>query len=63
VDQQAEQVHSRDAIHCPGVKNISKPHVFVYQELLICLDGGMAEFVVPEPELRLFAKEDATNFS
>jgi hypothetical protein len=51
------------AIHFPGVKNIGKPHVFVHQELLICLDCGMAEFVVPEPELRLLAKEDATNLS
>lgn len=48
------------AIHFPGLKNISKPHVLVNPELLVCLNCGMAEFFVPETELRVLAKEDTT---
>jgi hypothetical protein len=47
------------AIHFPGLKNISKPHVLVYPEPLICLNCGMAEFFVPETELRALAKNGA----
>jgi hypothetical protein len=43
----------------PGLKNIDRP-VWVFPELIICLDCGMAEFNVPEAELRQLAKgEDA----
>jgi hypothetical protein len=41
------------AIRSPGLKNIDKPTVWVFPELIVCLDCGMAEFVVPEAELRL----------
>ena len=47
------------AIHFPGLKNISKPHVFVSPKLLVCLNCGNAEFAVPEAELRALAKGDA----
>ena len=43
------------AIHAPGLKNIDKPIVRVFPELLVCLDCGIAEFAVPEsqiPELK-----------
>ena len=47
------------AIHFPGLKNIDKPVVWVFPELIVCLDCGTAEFDVPEPELRQLAKGDA----
>jgi hypothetical protein len=47
------------AIHFPGLKNISKPHVWVYPELLVCLNCGNTEFVIPETELRVLARADA----
>jgi hypothetical protein len=47
------------AIRFPGLKNIDKPVVWVFPEIVVCLDCGTAEFVVPEPELRLLAKGDA----
>ena len=47
------------AIHFPGLKGIEKPIVWVFPELLVCLNCGDAEFVVPETELRLLAKGEA----
>jgi hypothetical protein len=46
-------------IHFPGLKNIDKPIVWVFPELVVCLDCGNAEFAVPEAELRQLAKGDA----
>ena len=48
------------AIHFPGLKNIDKPVVWVFPELIVCLDCGTTEFVVPEAELRQLATGDAT---
>jgi hypothetical protein len=39
------------AVHFLGLKNIDKPHVFIYPALIVCFDCGTAEFVVPEREL------------
>jgi hypothetical protein len=47
-------------IHFPGLKNIEKPIVWVFPELVVCLDCGTAEFVVPEAELRQLGKVDST---
>ena len=49
-------------IHFPGLKNIDKPVVWVFPELVVCLVCGAAEFVVPEDELaelRVHVKGDA----
>jgi hypothetical protein len=47
------------SIHFPGLKNLDRPAVWVFPELVVCLDCGTAEFVVPEAELRQLAKRDA----
>ena len=48
-------------IHSPGLKNIDLPVVWVFSELAVCVECGIAEFAVPEGELRLLAKgEGAT---
>jgi hypothetical protein len=47
-------------IHFLGLKNNDTPVVFVFPELIVCLDCGTAEFAVPEAELRELAKGDAT---
>jgi hypothetical protein len=46
-------------IHFPGLKNIDKSVVWVFPDLVVCLDCGAAEFVVPEAQLRVLAKGDA----
>jgi hypothetical protein len=47
------------AIHFPGLKKIDKPVVWVFPDLVLCLDCGTAEFEVPEAELRLLTKGHA----
>ena len=46
-------------IHFLGLKNIDKPVVWVFPKLVVCLDCGTAEFVLPDAELCLLAKGDA----
>jgi hypothetical protein len=48
------------AIHSPGLKNIDKPIVWVFPEVVVCLNCGTAQFAVPEAELRRLAEGDAT---
>jgi hypothetical protein len=51
--------HTEVAIH---LRDIDKPHMLVFPELLVCLKCGNAqiaeEFVVPEHELRLLPKRN-----
>jgi len=49
------------AIHFPGLKTIDKPIVWVFPELIVCLNCGTTEFTVPKSELRQLAKGDATD--
>jgi hypothetical protein len=46
------------AIHFPGLKGLDQPIVWVYPKLLVCLDCGSTEFVVPETELNLLRAEE-----
>ena len=46
-------------IRSPGLKGLDKPIVWVFPELIVCLDCGIAEFAVPETELRVLARGDA----
>lgn len=39
-------------IHFLGLENIDKPTVWVFPEVVVCLDCGTAEFADPEAELR-----------
>jgi hypothetical protein len=51
------------AIHLPGQKTSTKPVVWVFPRLVVCLDCGTAEFAVPEAELHELAKGVATRTS
>jgi hypothetical protein len=46
-------------IHFPGLKNIDKPVVWVFPEIVVCMDCGISEFTMPETELRQLAIGDA----
>ena len=49
-------------IHFRGLTNIDKPTVWVFPELVVCSNCGIAQFVVPEDvltELRGLSKDDA----
>jgi hypothetical protein len=47
------------AIHFPGMKDLDKPVVWVFPELVVCLDCGIAQFAVPEAELDQLKKGNA----
>jgi len=46
------------AVHFPGLINLDKPIVWVFPEILVCLDCGTAQFAIPESQLRLLQKGD-----
>ena len=46
-------------IHFPGLKNLDKPAVLIFPKLVVCLDCGFTQFVLPEPELRYLAQDIA----
>ena len=41
------------AIHFKGLAGLNKPIVWVFPKLLVCLDCGSTEFIVPETELQV----------
>jgi hypothetical protein len=43
-------------VHFPGLKNASRPSVWLFPEVLICLNCGSATFSVPSVELALLAE-------
>ena len=45
------------AIHFPGLQGLDKPIVWVFPQVLICLNCGVAQFGIPEPELALLAED------
>jgi hypothetical protein len=49
-------------VHFPGMKNIDKPVVWVFPKVIVCLDCGIAEFGVPEPERQQLAKGDVNAY-
>jgi len=44
------------AVHFRGATNIDKPTVWIFPELLVCLNCGVAQFAVPKAELRTLVK-------
>ena len=44
---------SEMAIHFEGLANIDEPIVFMFPEVSVCLNCGLAQFTVPERELRV----------
>ena len=47
-------------IHFPGYEGLEKPTVWVFSDVLICLDCGFAEFSVAKSELDELAQGAAT---
>jgi hypothetical protein len=45
------------AIHFPGLHGLDKPIVWVFPQLLVCLNCGGAYFGIPEIELALLAED------
>jgi conjugative relaxase-like TrwC/TraI family protein len=43
-------------VHFPGVRNLDKPTVLVFPEVLVCFDCGFSRFTTPETELKRLAE-------
>lgn len=41
------------AIHFPGLKGLSKPIVWVFPKIYVCLRCGSAAFAIPEREMHV----------
>jgi hypothetical protein len=46
-------------IHLSGLKNLDKPGVWVFPNLLVCLDCGSSRFTTPKTDLELLARGTA----
>jgi hypothetical protein len=44
---------SEIAIHFRGIEGLNKPVVWAFPQISICLDCGLARFIVPERELEV----------
>jgi hypothetical protein len=42
--------------HFPGDEGLDKPTVWIFPEVVVCLDCALAELTVPEAELRTLAQ-------
>jgi hypothetical protein len=47
-------------IHFPGFKNLTKPTVWLFPTVLVCLDCGASRFTTPKNELVRLAGTDET---
>ena len=57
--QYQRNLNGEIAIHFPGLEGLNKPIVWVFPKLVVCLNCGLTEFVIPERELRQLAQGDA----
>jgi hypothetical protein len=51
------QFLSEMVIHLPGLKNLTKPTVFAFPKLQICVECGFTELVLAESVLRLLGSD------
>jgi hypothetical protein len=47
-------------LHFPGLKNLDKPGVWLFPQLLVCLDCGVSLFTIPEPKRGLLTSGPPT---
>jgi hypothetical protein len=45
-------------IHFPGSENLTKPSVWLFPKVLVCLDCGASRFTTPKNELARLAGTD-----
>ena len=59
----SNQTHfgSEIMIHFSGLQNLDKPAVWVFPKILVCLDCGFAESIIPATELRLLEQGGAAS--
>jgi hypothetical protein len=50
-----ETFNGEIAIHFSGIEGLKKPIVWTFPKLVVCLDCGFTEFVLPQRELNVLA--------
>jgi hypothetical protein len=45
-------------VHFPGFEGLSKPTVWVFPRLRVCLDCGFTEFTIPHAQRRRFDESE-----
>ena len=50
--QKRESFNGKVALHFPGLDGLTKPIVWVFPKVLVCLDCGFTEFAVPDEQLK-----------
>jgi hypothetical protein len=50
-------------IHFPGMTNLTKPTVWLFPTLSVCLHCGVAQFDLPDAELERLAEKDSSGQS
>jgi hypothetical protein len=53
-----DKFSAETGIRRPGLENIDTQTVLVFSQLIVCLDCGRAEFVVPKAELHRLPKRN-----
>lgn len=51
------------ALHFRGLEGLKKPIVWVFPEVLVCLNCGFAEFVVPDEQKKMLQNPEEPNHS
>lgn len=46
------------AIHVPGLENLDRPAVWLFPRILVCMDCGFSEFLVPEDKFQFLEPEE-----
>ena len=54
---------SEICIHFPGIDSSTRPAEFVFPQILICLECGVAQFPIPDAELERLAEVDSESES
>ena len=57
--QDQHSFHGEIAIHFPGLDGLNKPIVWVFPELLVCLNCGLAEFMVPDEQRNILRNPES----
>jgi len=57
--EEQTQFDAEIMIHFSGLRNLDKPGVLVFPKLVICLNCGVSQFILPEGELSLLRRNIA----
>jgi hypothetical protein len=53
-------VSAEMVIHIPGLENLDRPAVWLFPRILVCMDCGFSEFIVPEDKMHFLEVEKST---